>query len=230
MTENKRNTKESPTKFYDLVDWTRFMDKDETAFIVVDAQNDILEEKGNLNSFGTWKIARDKNCVGNIKRIVLACRKVGIPIIWVRQLLRADENDLFPGTYMEALVKRIRTEIPGFLQGGTWDTEICDELKKMIGPKDLIIDKPLFSTFEGTNLQSYLNSLGTRTILACGFETDVCVEGTLRSAFDRGYMSVLIEDASATTTQLAHNEAIARHGSLSPVVTTDELVKLLEAM
>ncbi|MDD5648543.1 MAG: hypothetical protein PHY03_06380, partial [Dehalococcoidia bacterium] len=41
--------------FYDLIDWKRFVQKESTVFIVVDAQNDIVHKDGNLNWTGTWK-------------------------------------------------------------------------------------------------------------------------------------------------------------------------------
>lgn len=32
--------------FYNMINWTRFMRREETALVVVDAQNDILKEHG----------------------------------------------------------------------------------------------------------------------------------------------------------------------------------------
>lgn len=217
--------------FYDLIDWKRFVKKESTVFIVVDAQNDILHKDGNLNFTGTWKVAEELGLVKNIKSIVAACRKKEIPVIWVRQTFLAGGKDLFPGSYFEALVSYLRTAIPDLMLGDTWNIDIVDELKAVMDPKDLIIDKRLWSTFEGTNLQTYLNYLGTKTIIVCGCEIDQCVESTVRSSWDRGYLSVLVSDASATANMETTKLACARMGlMMAPVMDSKGVVGLINSL
>ena len=93
----------SGKSFYDLIDWQRFVKKESTAFIVVDAMNSVLHKDGNLNVLGTWKVAEDMGLIQNIKNIVAACRKKEIPVFWVRQAYLEGGKDLLPGSYFEAL-------------------------------------------------------------------------------------------------------------------------------
>ena len=217
--------------FYDLIDWKRFVQKQSTVFIVVDAQNDIVHKDGNLNFTGTWKVCEELGFINNIKRIVAACRKKEIPVIWVRQTFLAGGKDLFPGSYFEALVSFLRTAIPDLMLGDTWNIEIVDELRAVMEPKDLVIDKRMWSTFEGTNLQTYLNYMGTKTIIACGTEIDQCVEATIRSGWDRGYLSVLVSDASATANLEITKLACARMGlMMAPVLDTNGVVELINSL
>ena len=214
--------------FYDLIDWKRFVQKESTVFIVVDAQNDIVHKDGNLNWTGTWKVAEELGLVKNIKNIVAACRKKEIPVIWVRQTFLAGGKDLFPGSYFEALINFLRTAIPDLMLGDTWNIDIVDDLKAVMEPKDLIIDKRLWSTFEGTNLQTYLHYLGTKTIIVCGCEIDQCVEATVRSGWDRGYLSVLVSDASATANMETTKLACQRMGlMMAPVISSNQVVDLI---
>lgn len=221
----------SGRSFYDLIDWKRFVQKETTVFIIVDPMNNILHKDGNLNILGIWKVAEELGLIRNIKSIVAACRKKAIPIIWVRQGLHAGGKDLFPGSYFEALFNYLHTAVPDLMLAGTWNSEIVDELKEVIEPKDMVVDKRMWSAFEGTNLQTYLTFMGIKTIIACGCAMDQCLEGTIRSATDRGYLSVLVSDASATSSIETTKLACERLGLLmAPVLATNEVVSLINSL
>lgn len=221
----------SGKSFYDLIEWKRFVNKETTAFIVSDAQNEVLHKDGNMNVLGTWKVAEDLGVVQNIKNIVAACRKKEIPVFWVRQAFLAEGKDLFPGTCFEALISYLRTAVPTLMLDGTWDMEIIDELKAVMEPRDLVIHKQALGAFEGTNLQTYLTNMGIKTIIVCGCVLDQCVESTIRTAWDRGYLSVLVRDASAAGSMEAADMACQRMGlMMAPVVDTSEVISLINSL
>ena len=214
----------------DHVDWVNFMHKRKTALLVIDAQNDVLKKEGSLSTYGVWKYVEQNGTIDKIKSLVDMCHKIEVPVFWFRALRLNDGRDIFPDTFDGALILAKRKVINTYFLGGTWDVETIDELKEIIGEKDIVIDKPAYSSFEGTNLQRYLVQLGMKTLLICGFITDVCVEGTSRTAFDRGYMPVLIEDACATSGEEEQRVAIERHKrKLGPAVTTSHLIKILKS-
>ena len=221
----------SGKSFYDLIDWKRFVRKETTAFIVIDPQNENLHKDGNMNVLGIWKVAEEIALVQNVQNIVAACRKKAIPVIWVRQAFLAEGKDLFPGSYFEALMSYLRTAVPDLMLDGAWNSEIIDELKAEIGPKDTIINKHTWSAFESTNLQTFLTYMGIKTIIVCGCVIDQCVEATIRSGWDRGYMSVLVSDASAGANTETTNQACQRMGLLmAPVLKTDEVITLINSL
>ncbi len=221
----------SGKSFYDLIEWKRFVKKETTAFIVSDAQNEVLHKDGNLNVLGTWKIAEELGVVQNIKNIVAACRNKEIPVFWIRQAFLSEGKDLFPGTCFEALISYLRSAVPTIMLDGTWDMEIIDELKAIIEPKDIVIHKQALGAFEGTNLQTYLTHMGIKTIIVCGCVLDQCVESTIRSAWDRGYLSVLVKDASAAGSLEAADMACQRMGlMMAPVVDTQEIISLINSL
>ncbi len=217
--------------FYDLIDWKRFVQKETTALIVVDTQNENLHKDGNMNVLGAWKIAEELGLVQNIKNIVAAGRKKAMPVIWVRQAYLAEGKDLFQGTYFEALLSYLRTAVPDMMLDAEWNSEIIDEIKAIIEPKDVVILKHTLSAFEGTNLQTYLTYMGIKTIIVCGCILDQCVESTIRSAWDRGYLSVLVKDATATGSMEAANMAYQRMGlMMAPVIPANEVVSLISSL
>lgn len=214
----------------DYPDWTQFMRKGQAALLVIDAQNDVLKEEGNLSIWCVWKHAQENRSVDNIKSIVVACRKASIPIFWIRQLRLAGGRDVFPGTFDGFRIAFYRKTIPDFQLEGTWQVEIIDELKDLIDNKDIIIDKAGSSSFEGTNLNRYLVQLGIKTLLLCGFITSACVEATGRTGRERGYLTVLIGDACASRCEEEQRSALERYTwIIGPAVTTNLLIELLKS-
>jgi len=89
---------------------------------------------------------------------------------------------------------RKKPEFKGkFLIRGTWDEEIVDELKPQAG--DIVIPKPRYSGFRGTNLDVVLKTYNITYLIFTGIATNVCVESTLRDAFFLDYWPIIISDA-----------------------------------
>jgi nicotinamidase-related amidase len=74
--------------------------------------------------------------------------------------------------------------------------EIYALVKPIAGEK--VITKTEANSFNGTDLEQYLKFLGTRRIVICGMQTQMCVEAATRTAYDEGFEVLLVEDACAT--------------------------------
>jgi nicotinamidase-related amidase len=213
---------------HDIVDWKRYVRVDKTALLVIDPQNDNLHEKGSLNFIGSWKHARDTGAVENVKRLVQACREQNIRVFWIKQNRLPQGKDIFPGSFDARMMELIHGVIPEAFYGDIWDTDIYDELKSFIRDDEILIEKPGWNAFEGTPLGRYLNAIGITTLLVCGFLTDFCVESTVRSASDRGFLTMVAADACASSSQEDHDMALARFDRLiGPVLTTDKLITFM---
>jgi ureidoacrylate peracid hydrolase len=79
---------------------------------------------------------------------------------------------------------------------GTRDAQTIDEIK----PKkdDHVIIKRRDSAFQDTELRVWLQSVGINVLVFCGVDTSICVETSIRDAFNLGYDVVLISDATAS--------------------------------
>lgn len=206
-----------------------YIKKSETALLVVDPQNDILVEKGYLNFWGVWKHARENNSINNIKSIVKSAREKNIPVIWFVTEQLAGERGVYPGTYVGDFMNTVRSQIPDAWAPNTWESEIYDELAELIEPHDPVLSKLGSGTFEGTSLLKYLNYFGIKVLLTTGYLTDFCVEATVRTASDRGYLPVTVSDACAAQNETFHQESLKRMEKMSgPVINTKEALSLLE--
>ena len=74
--------------------------------------------------------------------------------------------------------------------------EIVPELAPIDG--EIVIDKPGKGAFHDTGLHETLQEFGITHLVFMGVTTEVCVQTSMREANDRGYDSLLIEDATAS--------------------------------
>jgi len=140
---------------FERAGWKEYFKSSRSVLLVIDPQNDVLDEKGFLNFWQVWKHARENGSIENIKKIVAACRKSGVPVIWGKQYRLEKGRDLFPGTWDGDSLTLIRTLIPnGFLQN-TWETDIYEGLADCVDEKDILIGKHGSSMFEGTALEKH---------------------------------------------------------------------------
>jgi len=110
--------------------------------------------------------------IANMSKAIEKARAESIPVIWVQH---SDEE----------LV----------LESAEW--EIVSELSPL--PSETKVRKTFRSSFEETNLEEVLNTLGVSHLYVCGAETNNCVRHTSHTALEKGYDLTLISDAHTTT-------------------------------
>lgn len=104
-----------------------------------------------------------------------------------------------------ALVEKARREhVPVvWVQDSGEDRAVGSEGWKIVpelDPFDLEphIDKKYGDSFEDTDLEHVLSSLGVGRLFLVGAQTDACIRSTLHGAFVRGYDTFLVSDAHTT--------------------------------
>jgi nicotinamidase-related amidase len=161
----------------------------------------------------------------NAHRLLAAAAAAGVPVIWSRHVLPPLE--LIPAPFVLFLMKKQKVDHPGKLQPtmrpGMEETEFLDGFAP--APDDLVFEKSQPSLFVDTPVRNRLQTLGVETLVLAGVATDI--EFTARHAAACGYHSVVVEDASGSYTDEAHQRSIAfLRGWTTPVVTTDDVCRL----
>lgn len=74
------------------------------------------------------------------------------------------------------------------------------EIHESVTPKsgEYIIQKHFPNSFRDTSLNEQLQSLGMEEAIICGAMTHMCIDTTVRAAFDLGFRCLVLSDACAT--------------------------------
>lgn len=156
----------------------------------------------------------------NVRRLQDACRAADIELIHIRvKYLTRDCRD-----GQRSLAKDEKARL--------YD-ERDEDFLEMVAPLEgeVIIDKTSAGTFNSTPIDQILRNLGRDRLWVTGIVTEGCVELTARDAADRGYYVTLASDGCASSTHLAHYDALHRmgDGGLIKICTVDELIGQIEA-
>ncbi|MCQ1536182.1 cysteine hydrolase [Methanosarcina sp. KYL-1] len=186
------------------------INKDSTAFIIVDAQNFVLHENGFGAGWGAWKFSQEKDMVKRTAKAIERFRAANIPVIFVVMELRPQIshalNDNLPDIdFWKNLREMDFTKISP--EQGEFQGRIIDEFTPH--PEDLMVAKHhTMSGFHNTDLDKILRALHCDTLIFAGAITNLCVESTVRSAFDRGYNCVVLSDCVASISEEAQSFAV----------------------
>lgn len=172
----------------------------ETALIIVDMQNAYASPGGYLDLAG-FDISGAAPAIEKIKEAADAARAAGMPVIffqngWDPDYVQAGGPGS-PNWHKSNALKtmRQRPELHGqLLAKGGWDYELVQALPPQ--PGDIVVEKPRYSAFFNTNLDSLLRARGIRSLVFTGIATNVCVESTLRDGFFLEYFGVVLHDAT----------------------------------
>jgi nicotinamidase-related amidase len=110
--------------------------------------------------------------IANMSKAIEKARAESIPVIWVQH---SDEE----------LV----------LESAEW--QIVPELSPLL--TESRVRKTFRSSFEETNLEEVLKTLGVSHVYVCGSQTNNCVRHTSHTALEKGYDLTLLADAHTTT-------------------------------
>ena len=180
------------------------VDAAKSALLIVDMQNDFCTEGGWLHSRGI-DVSPNRKPIKPLQALIAAFRGKGLPVIWVNWGVRKDLLNISPSLRhahnpkgdepgLAQLVPGTRSEVIKF---GSWGAQVVDEINP--GEHDVQIVKHRFSAFWDTETDAVLRNLGIKTLFIGGVNMDQCVMTTLEDASFLGYDTILIEDATATT-------------------------------
>lgn len=172
------------------------LDPAHVALVVIDMQRDFIEKGGFGDSLGN-DVARLEAIVPTTADLIGLFRAKGWTIVHTREAHLPDLSDC-PPTKIRRGNASLRIGETGsmgrLLVRGEPGNQIVDALAPMAG--EIVIDKPGKGMFWATGLHEKLQALGITHLVFAGVTTEVCVQTSMREANDRGYESLLIEDAT----------------------------------
>lgn len=169
-----------------------------TALVLIDMQRDFIEPGGFGETLGN-NVSLLEAIVPATKTALRAWRNAGGLVVHTREAHSPDLSDCPPAKRNRGNpTLRIGDEGPmgRILVAGEPGNQIIEALAPVEG--EVVIDKPGKGMFYATGLHELLQQRGITHLLFGGVTTEVCVQTSMREANDRGYDSLLIEDATAS--------------------------------
>jgi nicotinamidase-related amidase len=140
-----------------------------SALILIDIQQDYFPH-GRMELLGAVRASE------SAAKLLNHFRKTGRPVVHVQHISTRKEATYFiPGT-----------------DGINFHNNVAPL------DNEFTVVKHYPNSFRDTNLQDYLDSRGIKELVICGMMSHMCIDATVRAAFDRGYSCVVAHDACAT--------------------------------
>ena len=186
-------------------------------------QNGFVSKGGSYDLMGL-NVSKYSELVPTLKRLIEFCRKIKVPIFYSQAVREESGIDLLTRSHRilpKSREERIKRR-PICIRG-SWDAEIVYDLKPSLD--DHVVIKRRDSVFQDTEVEVWLRSLGIDSIIFSGIDTSICVESSLRDAFNHGYDIVLISDATASNNLDHYNSTLDNiRNYYGLVMNLDELI------
>ncbi len=162
--------------------------------------------------YGKFKNEKAARIIPPTKRLVSSARRAGIPVIFVCDAHLPSDPE-------------IKLWGPHAMKGSA-AARVVDELKPVKG--DFVLEKRVYSSFQGTGLDLLLRDLKVDTLIIAGLYSDICVRHSAADAFQHGFkvkipsdcVSSLFEDDKSSMEYL-------RKIYDAEITTSSELIKAL---
>lgn len=213
------------------------INKNDTAVVVIDPQNDFLSEKGV-----TWELVgnsvKENGTVENIERIFKVAKTNGFEVfISPHYYYPTDHSWKFGGT-VEKMMHEIRMfdrqgalNLDGFSKSGA---DWLDRYKPYIEDGKTVVVSPHKVYGPETNdLVLQLRKRNIHKIILLGMSANLCVEAHMRELLEQGFEVAVVKDATAAAQHPelgdGYKSALINFGFMAnAVLSTDDALKAME--
>ena len=179
------------------------------ALVIVDIQNDYFPG-------GALPLEGSPEAGEQAAKLLAAFREKKLPIIHVQHLSTR------PGAT--------------FFLPNTIGADIHPLVRPQEGEKHIVKHAP--SAFKGTDLLDHLKAIGADHLVVAGMMTHMCIDSTVRAAFDLGFGCTLARDACATRALVLDGKSVpaaqvnesflaAMNGLFAKLASSDEIIQAL---
>jgi nicotinamidase-related amidase len=212
------------------------INKNDTAVLITDPQNDFLSEKGV-----TWELVgdsvRENKTIENIERIVKAAKNNGFGVfISPHYYYPTDHSWKFGGT-----VEKIMHEIKMFNRSGALSldgfsgsgADWLERYKALIEDgKTIVVSPHKVYGPENNDLILQLRKRNISKVILGGMSANLCVEAHLRELLEQGFEVIVVKDATAGARHPelgdGYKAALINFGYIAnAVLSTDEVEKAM---
>ncbi len=196
------------------------IDPARTALAVIDIQGDFAAPEGAMGRVGC-DLSDVEAVIDRTERLIAAARTAGAAVMFAR-VVTTPQTDA-PNLKVLYRRKGYGEDAVGVCRAGTAG---ADYYRVTPRPGDIEIEKPMFSSFVGTDLEAQLRARGVDTLVMVGLTTDCCVDCTARDAFHRGFHVFVVQDACSAYGAELHAAALSGlEKNVALLTTTEEVAR-----
>ncbi|MBD1864838.1 MULTISPECIES: cysteine hydrolase [Trichocoleus] len=213
------------------------INKNDTAVVVIDPQNDVLNETGV-----SWDLVsenvRENKTIENIEQVFKAAKQTGFEVfISPHYYYPTDYGWNFAGTVERMMLESKEFDrsgalsLDGFLgSGADW----LDRYKPFIEDGKTIVVSPHKAYGPQSNdLVLQLRKRNISKVILLGMLANICVEAHLRDLIEQGFEVLVVKDATAAPQHPelgdGYKAALINFGYIAnAVLSTDEIVKAMQ--
>ena len=169
--------------------------KDDAVLVLTHLQNEFWHPEGKLFEFTGARLPH-ADTYERIKKLVALARELEIPIIYHKETFRPGFPELRMDGSRYCLSSQRLFDFPGTNMAvrGDWGAETLEEIKPREGHPEYEIENPRVDPFYCTDFDMLLRSMRRSTLIVVGLATNLGIEMTARSATEREYGVVILED------------------------------------
>ncbi|WP_152099158.1 cysteine hydrolase [Lacipirellula parvula] len=210
--------------------------RNDTALVVIDPQNDVLSEKGISWSL-VGESVKENNTVENLDRLFITAKEHKFPVfISPHYLFPFDQAWQFGGLVEHSMLddreffRPSALTVEGFVNSGA---DWLERYKPYIEDGETIVVSPHKVWGPQTNdLVLQLRKRRINKVILAGMLANLCVESHLRELLEQGFEVAVVKDATAAprhpTIGDGYQAAVINYGFLAnAVLTTDEAVEMM---
>jgi nicotinamidase-related amidase len=213
------------------------INRNDTAIVVIDPQNDVLSETGV-----SWDLVgesvKDNKTVENIERVFKAAKQTGFEVfISPHYYYPTDYNWKFAGTLEQMMLgvkeftRRGPLSLDGFLgSGADW----LDRYKPFIEDgKTIVVSPHKVYGPQSNDLVLQLRKRNLSKVILLGMLANLCVEAHLRDLIEQGFEVLVVKDATAAPRHPelgdGYKAALINFGYVAnAVLSTDDVVAAMQ--
>jgi biuret amidohydrolase len=194
------------------------IDRNTTALLLLDLQNEMVDPKGKIGGGGLANVVAERGVLANASRALSAARGARMMVVHVRLGFRSDYADALSVAPRIAKLKENQAAIVG-----SWGTEFPDAVRP--NADELVITKQCVNPYFNTPLLTLLMQRGVRHVVLGGVATNLVVESSARYSDDAGFAVSVLEDCCASPNPDWHRFSVEKMLPLfGTVITTDAFV------
>jgi len=196
-------------------------ERDKTALLIVDMQNDFVREGAPM------EVPATRETIGPIQSLIKMARQHKMPIIYTKFV--AGPKRTFLWEWSQQIpnsnscirgVKRKYNDVPGELEC----TDIIEELYPE--SQDYVYEKYNYSCFRNAPLRDILLGNHCDAIIVVGTVTHICVGDTVHDAAQEHFKALVASDGVSSYCDLQQKAALERfHTKYGVVETSAEIIK-----